>query len=85
MEEIKFYTVGEASHLIGVSRVTIHNWIKTGDINPIHIVGTNHYISYAIPAEEVKKKIEEEKSIVMGAIKGTFKQYGAVLEKLADE
>lgn len=85
MEEIQFYTVGQASHLIGVSRVTIHKWIKTGDISSFPIFGANNYCTYAIPVEEVKKKIEEDKSIVIGAIEGTFKQYGAVLEKLADE
>lgn len=85
MQDIKFYSVGQASSLIGVSRVTIHNWIKSGNISAIQIDGGDKYFSYAIPAKEVEKKIQEDRALVKGAIAGTYKQYGAVLEKLADE
>ena len=84
MDNLKLYTVGQASNMLGVSRVTIHKWIKDGVITPIPIQGVDNYFTYAISAQEVEKKIAEEKAIVQGAIIGTYKQYGTVLEKLAD-
>ena len=65
--------------------MTIYNWINSGKIDFIKIDGGNNYFSYAIPANVVEKKIKADQAIVKGAIQGTFNQYGAVLDKLADE
>ena len=51
----------------------------------LSLMGKGNHVVYAIPATEVERKLKEEKNIVKVAINGTFKQYGDVLEKLADE
>jgi len=85
MEEINFYTATTASTTLGISRMTMNNWIHSGKIGYIVIKGDGNYVTYAIPVKEVEKKLKEEKNIVKVAIMGTYKQYGDVLEKLADE
>ena len=82
---MKYFTISKTSNLIGVSRMTIYNWIKSGKIDFIEINGGDDYFSYAIPENEIDKKTKADKAIVRGAIEGTFKQYGPVLDKLADE
>ena len=82
---MKYLTVAQASSIIGVSRMTIYNWIESGKIDFIRIDGGNNYFSYAIPMSEVEKRIKADTAVVKGAIEGTFKQYGPVLDKLADE
>ena len=82
---MKYLTISQTSNMLGVSRMTIYNWIKSGKIDFIEIDGGNNYVSYAIPASEVENKTKADRQVVKGAIKGTFKQYGPVLDKLADE
>ena len=83
--DMKYLTVTQTSSTIGVSRMTIYNWIESGKIDFIKIDGGNNYFSYAIPVSAVEKKTKADSAIVKGAIEGTFKQYGPVLDKLADE
>jgi hypothetical protein len=65
--------------------MTMNNWVNSGKIKFVVINGKGNHVVYAIPATEVERKLKEEKKIVKDAIIGTFKQYGDVLEKLADE
>lgn len=50
MENYKLYSVSEAAKLIGVSRQTVLNWIKSGNINSIQ--PNKHY---RISKEEIER------------------------------
>lgn len=78
---MKYFTVAQASNLIGVSRMSVYNWIKEDKIDFIEIGGINKN-AYAVPESEVKRL---KNPIVKEAIKRTFKEYKDVLDKLADE
>ena len=82
---VQYFTVSQTSNIIGVSRMTVYNWIKSGKIDFIEIGGGKNYSSFAIPARAIEKKTQADKAIVKGAIEGTFRQYGDVLDQLADE
>jgi len=81
---MKYLTVAQTSSTIGVSRMTIYNWIKSGKIDFIKIEGRNNAVGYAIPYAAVRK-IANDKTIVKEAIDRTFNEYGDVLDKLSDE
>ena len=81
---MKYFTIAEASNIIGVSRVTLYNWIHSEKIKYITIDGENNAVSYAVPSTEVAK-FASTGNIVKKAIKRTFKEYGDVLDQLADE
>jgi excisionase family DNA binding protein len=81
---MKYYTIAQAANIVGVSRVTLYNWIHSGRIQCITIDGENNTVSYAVPSTEVDK-FASAGNIVEKAIKRTFKEYGDVLDQLADE
>jgi len=84
---MQYLTISQTSSTIGVSRVTVYNWIKSGKIDFIEIDAGNNAVSYAIPRKEVEKIVKNKikNNIVKKAINRTFKEYGDVLDKLADE
>jgi len=81
---MKYFTIAQAAEIIGVTRMTIYNWIHSERIKFITINGKNNAISYAIPSDEITR-LAPTHNVVKEAIKRTFNQYGDALEKLADE
>ncbi|MFA7319252.1 MAG: helix-turn-helix domain-containing protein [Parcubacteria group bacterium] len=80
-----FFTTSEAAKILGVSRITIFNRIKTGKLAAIRI-GRN----YAIPKEELEANLgrelsEEEKSVLSEGVKKVIADYGETLQRLGKE
>ncbi|MEX2304933.1 MAG: helix-turn-helix domain-containing protein [Waddliaceae bacterium] len=81
----QFLSTAEAAKLLDVSRVTVFNRIKRGDI-AAHKVGRE----YAIPREEVTRLVDgeitdEDKQVIDAAVDKTFSEYGEALRKLGKE
>jgi|AntRauTorcE11897_2_1112592.scaffolds.fasta_scaffold09147_4 excisionase family DNA binding protein len=84
-EHKKFLSTVEAAELLGVSRVTVFNRIKRGDIEA-HKIGRE----FAIPREEVTRLVDGEltdkdKKTIDTAVDKTFAEYGEALRKLGKE
>jgi|GEM_PF-2378779 len=86
---MEYLSVANTASTLGISRVTVYHWIKAGKIDSITIRGEEGKVSYAVPVAAVEKYLSSKKAssdgIVEQAIKRTYKEYGNVLEKLADE
>lgn len=75
----------ELAKILGVSRVTIFNKIKNGEIKA-EKVGRN----YVIPVEEVDQTVKKSlsssrKAEIEGAVTKTIKEYGETLRLLGKE
>jgi len=57
MEDKKYFTVKELADILDVSRITVFNWIKKGQIKALKI-GRN----FAIPREEFEEVVAERKT-----------------------
>lgn len=81
----EFLSVTEVSKLLGVSRVTIHNRIKRGDI-PATRVGKIFLIPAGPLAEVLHRGLtESDKSELKDVLKRVMDEYGETLRKLGDE
>lgn len=83
--EKKYLSVPELARLLGLSRIAVFKWVKTGKIQAIRI-GRN----YAIPAEflnQIKGETlsREDKDRIKSAVKRTVREYGEVLKRLGKE
>ncbi len=83
---MKYFTISNAARKIGVSRMTIYNWIKSNKIDFIKVEGSRNNNSYAIPETAIKERgLLKKKDITKMAIERVFNEYGDVLDQLADE
>ncbi len=89
MTQKDFLSITEVAKLLNLSRTTIHNKIKSGEIKAIR-VGHN----FAVSTEEVKRiagdivghpLTEEEKQKIDKVVRKTVDEYGEVLKKLGKE
>jgi excisionase family DNA binding protein len=81
----EYYSVAEVAEILGISRISVFNRIKKGQINAVRIGR-----GYAIPAAALefllgKALRENEKREIEAAVKLAVKEYGEVLEKLGRE
>ena len=82
MPEEKFITIPQLAQLLGVSRITIYNRVKKGQI-PATRVGRSYIINDRIIAQIMGKKVSEKgKKEIDAAIDKTVKEYGEVLKQL---
>ena len=78
----KFLTIPQLAELLGVSRITIYNRVKKGQI-PATRVGRSYIINDKIIAQIMGKKVSEKgKKEIDAAIDKTVKEYGEVLKQL---
>ncbi|MFA5052835.1 MAG: helix-turn-helix domain-containing protein [Parcubacteria group bacterium] len=82
--EKEYLTTAEAAKKLGVSRVTVFNRIKSGEIKAKKF-GRN----FAIPKNEIigsrKELSDKEKKLIDEAVKKTVKEYGVALKMLGQE
>lgn len=85
MSKEKFITVPELAKLLGVSRITIYNRVKKGQI-PATKVGKTYVITDETVANILGKKMTgKEKQQIDAAVRKTVREYGEVLKKLGKE
>ncbi len=85
MENNKYISIMELAKILGLSRITVYNRVKKGEIKAIKIGR-----SYAIPRRYVDSILgktlgEDEKHQIDKAVKKTVKEYGKVLKLLGKE
>lgn len=82
MPEEKFITIPQLAQLLGVSRITVYNRVKKGQI-PATRVGRSYIINDKIIAEIMGKSVSAAgKKKIDAAIDKTVKEYGEVLKQL---
>ena len=80
-----FFTVKEMANLLGVSRITVFNRIKKGQIIATKI-GRDYLISAGQLGFILKKELTDSvKKEIDKAVDKTIKQYGETLRKLGKE
>lgn len=85
MSKEKFITVPELAKLLGVSRITIYNRVKKGQISAMK-VGKTYVITDETVANILGKKVTgKEKQQIDAAVRKTVREYGEVLKKLGKE
>jgi len=85
MKDNKYISIPELAKMLGVSRITIYNKVRSGEIKAEKI-GRN----YAISGRYIKSihggpLSEEGKREIDTAVKKTVKEYGEVLKRLGRE
>ena len=89
MTKKEYLSITEVAKLLNLSRTTIHNKIKSGEIKALKIGKT-----FAVPTEEIKKIVgdiighplsDEEKRKINEVIERTVEEYGKVLKMLGKE
>jgi len=50
-----YYTISEAAPMIGVSRATLHRWVKQGKLKPLSIWGRSCLTLFQLAPFAVKK------------------------------
>jgi excisionase family DNA binding protein len=81
----EYITIPELARLLGVSRITVYNRVKKGQIDAKKI-GRTYIITdetiRAILGNEVSQK---EKDFIDASVRKTVKEYGEVLKMLGSE
>jgi excisionase family DNA binding protein len=81
----EYVTIPQLAKILGVSRITIYNKVKNGEIEAIRVGRV-----YAIPKKYVtdilgKTLSEETRKKIDKAVSWTVREYGEVLIKLGNE
>ena len=81
----KYLTTTELAAQIGVSRITVYNRVKAGNI-PSELIGNRYLIPRRV-AEQIIRECNApmEKQWIENAVKMVLSQYGDVMERLAKE
>lgn len=58
----KFYTVGEAAYILGVTPLTLRNWDKKGKLNAKRNPINNYRVYKAVDIENFLRKMEGPKN-----------------------
>jgi len=83
--EEKYITVPKLAEILGVSRITIYNRVKKGQIAAIKI-GKTYVITDKTVAEVLGNKLTDRgKARIDTAVRKTVREYGDVLKKLGKE
>jgi excisionase family DNA binding protein len=81
----KYLTIPELARMLGVSRITVYNWVKKGVI-PATKVGRTYIITDETLNEILGESITpERKRQIRAAVKRTVREYGDVLKQLSRE
>jgi excisionase family DNA binding protein len=85
MTREKYITIPELAKLLGVSRITIYNRVKKGQI-PATKIGRTYAITDKTIANILGKRVTEKgKKVIGDAVHKTVKEYGEVLKQLSRE
>ncbi|MBU1082933.1 helix-turn-helix domain-containing protein [Patescibacteria group bacterium] len=85
MDNKAWFSTAEAAKLIGVSRVTVFRWIKTGKIQADK-VGKAYVILRSELSEYVKSdQVPDEKELIKHQVDLVVKRYGKTLKMLGAE
>jgi excisionase family DNA binding protein len=81
----RYLTIPELARRLGVSRVTVYNWVRKGII-PAAKAGRNYIITDKALNEIFGENISpERKSQIEAAVKRTVQEYGEILKRLSRE
>jgi excisionase family DNA binding protein len=81
----KYITIPELAKILGVSRITIYNRVKKGQI-PATKIGRNYVVTDKTIAGILGKKVTAKgKKQIAAAVHKTVKEYGEVLKQLSKE
>jgi len=82
----EFYSTSEAAKMLGVSRITVFNRIKTGKIEAKRF-GRNYFISSSsLPRQEKTAGSDSDKNNdLREGVKRVVREYGTTLKKLGAE
>lgn len=81
----KYITIPELAKLLGVSRITIYNRVKQGQI-PAQKIGRTYIITDKTVADILGRKVTaERKKRIDAAVDRTVREYGEVLKRLGKE
>lgn len=81
----RYLTTPELARLLGVSRVTVYNWVKKGIIPAVR-AGRNYIITDETLNEIFGENITpEKKRQIEAAVKRTVREYGEILKRLSRE
>ena len=81
----RYTTIPELAKMLGVSRVTVYNWVKKGDILATK-VGKTYIITDKTVNDILSKRMTEEtKRRIRTAVKRTVREHGEILERLSRE
>ncbi len=79
-----YLSTSEVAKLLGVSRVTIFNRIKNGQIEAVKI-GRNYIVDKRKLGEIFQEISDADRKTVDSAVDRVFKEYGNVLKRLGTE
>lgn len=81
----EYVTIPQLAKIMGVSRITIYNKVKNGEIEAIRI-GRIYAIPKKYTSEILGKTLSSKtKKLIAEAVSKTVKEYGEVLIKLGNE
>jgi excisionase family DNA binding protein len=81
----KYITIPELAKLLGVSRISIYNRVKKGQI-PATKIGKTYVITDQTVANILGNKVTREgKKLIDAAVSKTVHEYGEVLKQLGKE
>jgi len=81
----KIYTVKEVSDLLGISRVTVFRWIKSGKLKADMIGGSFVVSAEYLPHHLLGGLPEDEKADIRKAVTRALLEYGDAFRALARE
>ncbi|HOL46432.1 MAG TPA: helix-turn-helix domain-containing protein [Candidatus Saccharicenans sp.] len=85
MEKNEFMTIPQLARLLGLSRITVYNKVKSEEIKAVRI-GRNYAINTKDIADILGKTLtKKSKEEIDQAIKKTIDEYGEVLRLLGQE
>ena len=85
MVKRKYVTIPQLARLLGLSRITVYNRVKKGQILATKI-GRTYVITDRTVAGVLGKEVTEEgKKRIDTAVRRTVKEYGEVLKQLGKE
>ncbi len=82
----KFFSISEAAHIIGVSRVTVFLWIKKGLLQA-QKVGRNYIITNKELLKHLKNRPinEKEKKYIKEGLEKALQDFGETIRMLGKE
>jgi len=85
MSKERYLTVPELARILGVSRVTVYNWVKKGTI-PAARAGRNYIITDETLNEIFGGSLTvDKKRQIAAAVRRTVQEYGEILKRLSQE
>lgn len=85
MKNRKYISIPDLAKLLGVSRITVYNRVKRGEIEAEKVGRTYVITEETVTSLLSKEPTAKEKKQMDAAVKRTVKEYGDVLRRLATE